>query len=92
MLGKQALPMSTSSKSQDDSPQPLPQSALDLPYDICLKRKDMDHQVSAGVAKGIAKAKGKFGIETRPQFTSLVETYSDSCEIVSLLTIFLVLG
>jgi len=86
---KQALLTQTSSKSHDDSPQPLPLSALDLPYDICVTRKDIDHQVSRGIAKGIAKFKGKFGIETRARAASLVETFSDPREIVGLLTIFL---
>ncbi|KAI4935568.1 uncharacterized protein J4E92_002859 [Alternaria infectoria] len=80
---KQALLTQTSSKSHDDSPRPLPPSALDLPYDICVTRKDTDHQVSTGIAKGVAKVKGKLGIETRAPAASLVETFSDPREIVS---------
>lgn len=88
----QALRIHAPSKSYDDYPRQLPPSALDLPYDICLKRKDIDHQVSKGLAKGIAKVKGRFGIETRARAASLVETFSDPREIVSLLKHIFVLG
>jgi hypothetical protein len=80
---KQFLRTHASATSQDDLPRPLPLSALDLPYDICLKRKEMDQQVSKGLTKGIAKVKGNLGIETRPRAASLVETFSDPREIVS---------
>ena len=89
---KQALHTQTSSKAHNDPPRPLPPSALDLPYDICLKRKDLNQQVSKGIAKGVAKVKGKLGIETRAPVTSLKETFSDPREIVSLLQKFLMLG
>jgi len=89
---KQAIHTPESLRSHDDSPLPLPPSALDLPYDICLKRKSLDHQVSKGIAKGIAKMKGTLGLEARARATSLVETFSDPRELVSSLKKLLVLG
>ncbi|KAH6866648.1 hypothetical protein BKA58DRAFT_441646 [Alternaria rosae] len=79
---KQALYIPTSPTFHDGSLLPLPQSALILPYDICLKRKGMDAQVSKGIAKSIAKVKGKFGFETRMRDASLAETFSDPRELV----------
>ena len=61
---------------------PLPLYALDLPFDICLRRKQFDKQVPKGFVKGLAKAKGSFGIGTRPRDASLVETFSDPRELV----------
>jgi hypothetical protein len=61
-------------------PQPLPPSALDLPYDICGKRRDLDEQVTKGFG---AKWKGKIGIETRARDASLLDTFSEPRELVS---------
>jgi hypothetical protein len=61
--------------------QPLPPSALDLPYDICGKRRDLDEQVTKGFG---AKWKGKIGIETRARDASLLDTFSEPRELVSI--------
>ena len=80
---KEALHNLTSSTSYETSDLPLPRSALELPYDICLKRKAMEEQVSKGVAKGIEKLKGTFGFETRSRDASIKDTFIDPRELVS---------
>jgi len=62
---------------------PLPLRALDLPFDICLRRMELDEQAPKGFAKGFAKAVGSLGIETRTRDASLAETFSDPRELVS---------
>ncbi|KAI4691252.1 uncharacterized protein J4E84_003543 [Alternaria hordeiaustralica] len=78
----QALHNPTSARSYDDSALPLPQSALELPYNICLKRKAMEEQVSKGVVKGFTKLKSTLGFETRSRDASLEDTFSDPREIM----------
>ncbi|KAG9195926.1 hypothetical protein G6011_01047 [Alternaria panax] len=72
----------TSARSSDSFPQVLPQSALFLPYDICIKRRHMDEQVPRGILKGFEKMKGSFGIETRTQDASLRDTFSVQRELI----------
>ncbi|CAI9634656.1 unnamed protein product [Alternaria burnsii] len=60
----------------------LPSTVLSLPYDICLRRKDLDEEVTKGLAKGVAKLKGSLGIETRTRDSSLIETFSDPRELI----------
>jgi hypothetical protein len=80
------------SQEPDDSfPQELPQSALFLPYDICVKRRNLEEQVPKGISKGFARIKGSFGIETRTRDSSLIETFSAQRELVSLLQILTIL-
>ena len=62
---------------------PLPQTALQLPYDICHKRKMLDERVAKGLFKGIAKLKGTLGAETRTRDASLIDTFSNQRELVS---------
>jgi hypothetical protein len=78
----------TPSETSDSSQLPLPILASELPFDICIKRKEMDEQVSKGFVKGLARVKSGFGIETRARDASLVETFSDSRELVSFLGLF----
>jgi hypothetical protein len=75
----------TSQEPDDSFPQELPQSALFLPYDICVKRRNLEEQVPKGISKGFARIKGSFGIETRTRDSSLIETFSAQRELVSLL-------
>jgi hypothetical protein len=71
---------------------PLPVSALDLTYDICIRRKVLNEHVSKGIAKGIEKMKGRFGMETMAPDASLkATTFSNPRELVSLLQLFYVL-
>jgi hypothetical protein len=67
---------------------PLPILASDLPFDICVKRQEMDEQVSKKFLKGLARVKSGLGIETRAPDASLVETFSNSRELVSLFRLF----
>jgi hypothetical protein len=60
----------------------LPTTVLSLPYDICLRRKDLDEKVTKGLAKGVARLKGSFGIETRTRDSSLIWTFGDPRELV----------
>lgn len=59
----------------------LPPTVLSLPYDICLRRKDLDEQTTKGLAM-FTKVKGSLGIETRARDSSLIETFSDPRELV----------
>jgi hypothetical protein len=81
----------TSQEPDDSFPQELPQSALFLPYDICVKRRNLEEQVPKGISKGFARIKGSFGIETRTRDSSLIETFSAQRELVSLLQILTIL-
>ncbi|KAL1793591.1 hypothetical protein ACET3X_008573 [Alternaria dauci] len=60
----------------------LPPTVLYLPYDICVRRKDLDEQVTKGLAKKFAKVKGTLGIETRARDSRLEETFSDPRELI----------
>jgi hypothetical protein len=77
-----------SPKPSDSIQLPLPLLASDLPFDICIRRKEMDGQVSKGLAKGFTRVKGSFGIETRARDASLAEPFSNRRELVSLLGLF----
>jgi hypothetical protein len=60
--------------------EPLPSSVLDLPYDVCAVRGEVDQDDSKGT---LAWFKGKIGMEERKPNKGLTQTYGDNREIVS---------
>jgi hypothetical protein len=60
--------------------EPLPSSALDLPYDVCTVRGEVNRDDPKGRR---AWFKGKMGIEERKPNKGLAQTYGDNREIVS---------
>jgi hypothetical protein len=58
----------------------LPDSALQLPYDVCIQRRQVDLDSPKGKR---ARFKGILGMEERKTDRSLTQTYGDGREIVS---------